>query len=60
MGYGASSTEGYSLWCNLTNPVIWGTGVGESLNKTEQLEEISASSKNDEYQNIQGIQDTVI
>jgi hypothetical protein len=29
-------------------------------NKTKQSEEISANSKNDEYQNSQGIQNTVI
>jgi len=60
MGSGASNTEGYIQWCNITNIDIWGTGVGESLNKTKQLEEISASAKNDEYQNSQGIQNTVI
>ena len=60
MGFGASSTEGYIQWCNRTNIDIWGTGMGESLNKTKQLEEISASAKNDEYQNSQGIENTVI
>jgi len=34
--------------------------MGESLNKTKQLEEITASVKNDEYQNSQGIQNNVI
>jgi len=34
--------------------------VRESLIKTKQLEEISASANNDEYQNSQGIQNTVI
>ena len=39
---------------------MWGTDMGESLNKTKQFEEISQSSKNDEYQNSQSIQNTVI
>ena len=60
MGFGALSTEGYIQWGDRTNIDIWGTGVGESLNKTKQLEEISANAKNDEYQNSQGIQNTVI
>ena len=34
--------------------------MGEILNKTKQIEEISVSVKNDEYQNAQGIQNTVI
>jgi len=60
MGFGALSTVGYIQWCNRTNIDIWDTGVEESLNKANQLEEISASAKNDEYQNSQGIQNTVI
>ena len=37
-----------------------GTDTGERFNKTKQFEDISASSKNDEYQNSQDIQNTVI
>jgi len=58
MGFGASSTGGYVQWCNRTNIDIWGTGVGESLNKTKQLDEISASAKNYEYRNSQDIQNS--
>ena len=60
MGFWVSSTEVYVQWCNWTNIDIWGTDVGEKLNETKQLEEISASAKNDEYQNTQDIQHTAI
>jgi len=39
--------------------LIYGKPVWEKV-LTKQLEEISASAKNDEYQNSQGIQNTVI
>jgi len=34
--------------------------MGENLNKIKQFEEISPGSKNNEYQNSQSIQNTVI
>jgi hypothetical protein len=50
------------IYCGTIEPILsYGAPVWEkALTKTKQLEEISASSKNDEYKNIQGIQDTVI
>ena len=60
MGFEASSTEGYIQWGDRTTIDIWGTDVGESLNKTKKLEEIPASVKINEYQNSQGIQNTMI
>ena len=50
------------IYCGTIEPILsYGAPVWEkALTKTKQLEEISASSKNDEYKNIQGIQDAVI
>ena len=50
------------IYSGAIEPVLtYGAPIWEEvLTKQKNLEEISASSKNDEYQNIQGIQDTVI
>jgi len=49
------------IYCGAIEPILtYGAPVWEIDNKTKELEEVSASSKNDKYQNIQGIQDTVI